>query len=85
MGNEGSCKHVVILLLTWIESSEQFQENEPQEEPLKQRSKERLVEIILKMVDCYPNLEPVVSRSAGAKVSLEPVSIRRRIEGTFLR
>ena len=56
----GRCKHVVALLLTWLHRPEQFRKVASLRESLDQRSKEELVELILKLVERDPDLEPLV-------------------------
>ena len=64
MGGGGYCKHVVALLLTWVEAPENFSELASLEESLQNRSKDKLVELILTMVDRNPELDQIVSVSA---------------------
>ena len=83
MGGGGSCKHVVALLLTWMEAPENFSELAPLEESLQNRSKDKLVELILTMVDRNPELEQIVSVSAQARTDLDVEGLRQEIESVF--
>jgi uncharacterized Zn finger protein len=83
MGEGGYCKHVVALLLTWVEAPEDFSELEPLEETLQNRSKEKLVELILTMVDRHPELDQIVSVSTQARTNLDVEGLRQEIESVF--
>lgn len=52
----GICKHVVTLLLAWVEQPETFQEIPPLDDLLVNRSKEELAEIIKEMLKREPDL-----------------------------
>ncbi|MEF8864171.1 MAG: SWIM zinc finger family protein [Salinibacter sp.] len=83
MGGGGYCKHVVALLLTWVESAEAFSTQASLEETLHQRPKGQLVDLLLRMVDRHPDLERLVTASAQADAPLDPDRLRRDIEAAF--
>ncbi|BAP57667.1 hypothetical protein THII_3370 [Thioploca ingrica] len=81
VGAGGRCKHVVALLLTWVEDSESFQEIENLEATLEKRSREELIALIRRLIDANPDLEdlinlPVVSKDKNAPLDLK--AIRRQ-------
>jgi len=56
----GDCKHVVALLLTYCNKPQAFQDQPTMAEQLMQRNKGELVDLIVKMLDLNPNLEPLL-------------------------
>ncbi|HEX6779466.1 MAG TPA: SWIM zinc finger family protein, partial [Ktedonobacterales bacterium] len=60
VGEEGYCKHMAALLLTWREQPESFIELEELEKTLEQRSKEELLALIKLMLQKDPDLETLL-------------------------
>jgi uncharacterized Zn finger protein len=90
----GFCKHVVALLLTWIDAPERFVERPPLASQLAEHSREDLMAMIERMVDRHPDLQRLVDFpvlavpdvEAGASASETTVdadAIRRHIRTVF--
>lgn len=87
----GFCKHIVALLLTWIDDPAAFEERLPLRESLAGRSKDDLIAIIERMVEHDPELHrlaelPVVGgTSAGAPnaTRVDPKAIARQVNAIF--
>jgi uncharacterized Zn finger protein len=80
----GGCKHAVALLLTWVESPEDFEDTDPLEELLQEQSPAKLVSLILKMVDRHPDLERLVRLSAtSTTASVDAKELRNQIQSVF--
>ncbi|MCC7025101.1 MAG: SWIM zinc finger family protein [Thermomicrobiales bacterium] len=85
----GFCKHVVALLLTWVEQPERFEVRAPISDALAERSRDELVALIEAMVRDVPELEPLldlpisIAGAAGA-APVNEAAIRRQI-GAALR
>jgi pentatricopeptide repeat protein len=58
----GDCKHIVALLLTYIHEPQKFEVRLPLNENLLARSKEELVELLLQVVDRFPEARTIVNR-----------------------
>src|SRR5215207_6303916 len=56
----GFCKHVVALLLTWIDKPESFDVRPPIADLLAAKSREELVALIEAMLTTDPTLEPLI-------------------------
>jgi uncharacterized Zn finger protein len=56
----GFCKHIVALLLTWIDDPSRFTELPPMADQLADRSPEQLIALIERMVDRYPDLQRLI-------------------------
>jgi uncharacterized Zn finger protein len=56
----GICKHIVALLLQWINEPESFMELPTVEELLKDLSREELIEIIKRMVERSPDVLDII-------------------------
>lgn len=79
------CKHVVALLLTWIEAPASFEERPPVAELLTGQSREDLVALIEAMVRRAPELEDLIELPLPTADSLPPdpldeAAIRRQLE-----
>jgi uncharacterized Zn finger protein len=61
VGDEGRCKHVAALLLTWIEDPHAFEEVPELMEALEQRTKPELIALIRMMLARHPDLESVLN------------------------
>lgn len=83
VGAGGHCKHVVAMLLTWLHDSEAFLEIEDLETSLQRRSKGELVTIVKRMIDRYPDLEPLLELPVPGHTRREVDSdiIRRQVIG----
>jgi len=79
---DGDCKHIVALLLTHLNTPQQFAERLPLEEALQERSKEELAVLIVKMIDKYPDLQHLVDRPVPGKrkTDLDLASFRREMD-----
>lgn len=83
----GFCKHIVALLLTWIENPSVFVERPSLSEAITKKSHEELAALVEQMILRYPDLESLlempmgVSEGAAPNVpTIEPSSIRRQIK-----
>ena len=54
----GLCKHIIALMLTFIHSPEEFEEQKSTKELLEPLEKDEIINLISKMVDRYPELYP---------------------------
>lgn len=63
----GDCKHIIALLLTYINEPELFEERQPVEDTLAQREKSELITLIQQMVKRYPDLQTLVDRPTAGK------------------
>jgi hypothetical protein len=80
----GFCKHVVALLLTWIEQPESFEVRPPVAEVLAKKSREELVALIGMMLRENPDFEdlldlPVLIAGAPGDEPVDERAIRRQI------
>lgn len=82
----GDCKHIVALLLTYIEAPEVFEERAPVKDSLAARNHEQLIALIREMVARYPDLQALIDRPvpgqqpAGHVIDTEP--LRRELRET---
>jgi len=84
MGGGGYCKHVVALLLNWVESPDKFGAQDPLETTLREQSQDKLVKMILTMVDRHPNLERLVRLSStSVSAAFDSEELRRQIQSAF--
>ena len=84
----GFCKHVVALLLTWIEKPESFDVRPPIADVLAGKSREELVALIEAMLAADPNLEPLIELPLPAAIAsdaapVDEAAIRRLIGNAF--
>ena len=80
---EGRCKHLVALLLTWIDASGEVPETEPLDNRLRQVPTDDLVDVIMEMVRRHPDLSRLAEMAANSQTAVEPERIRRQIQETF--
>ena len=80
----GFCKHVVALLLTWIESPSTFAERLPLSDLLANKSQAELIALVAAMLDAAPDLEdlielppPVVDQPSADPV--DPGAVARQV------
>jgi len=83
MGSGGSCKHVVALLLTWMDAPDTFSDLDPLEQQLRECSRETLVDLIVKMVDRHPDLERLLSLSTQSTSPLDEEQFRSQVQSVF--
>ena len=84
----GFCKHVVALLLTWIDKPESFDVRPPIADLLASKSREELVALIEAMLAADPNLEPLIELPPPAAIApdaspVDETAIRRLIATAF--
>lgn len=82
MGSGGYCKHVVALLLTWIHSPDDFS-HLALEQQLHAFSPDKLVDLIVEMVDRHPDLERLVSLSAQSATPLDEEHFRNQVRSVL--
>ncbi len=87
VGGGGRCKHVVALLLTWLDNPNAFvQVGSSQVIPLEQRSKDELIALIHKMLACAPDLRRLLELPiprGPASPPLDERLIRRQVGQAF--
>jgi uncharacterized Zn finger protein len=84
----GFCKHVVALLLTWIEKPESFDVRPPIADLLTSKSREDLIALIEAMLAADPNLEPLIELPPPTAIApdaspVDEAVIRRLIGNAF--
>src|SRR5215213_4996702 len=82
------CKHVVALLLTWIDKPESFDVRPPIADLLAAKSREELVALIEAMLAADPNLEPLIELPPPAAITptaapVDEAAVRRLIDNAF--
>ena len=80
---EGRCKHLVAMLLTWIDASDEVPETESLDNRLRQVPTDELVGVIMEMVRRHPDLGRLAEMAADSQTAVEPERIRRQIQETF--
>jgi len=87
IGTGGHCKHAVALLLTWLHEPETFMTVEDLETALDRLSKAELIVLIRRMLDRYPDLEPLLDLPIVGDAKEAPPAnaeaIRRQAQGAF--
>lgn len=83
MGDGGRCKHVVALLLTWIEAPKPFTEEEALSAQLRTKTRDQLIRLIERMIDRHPDLETMVSLAAGGTSDFDAKVFRQRVQQVF--
>jgi hypothetical protein len=83
IGDGGTCKHAVALLLTWVQEPETFTVVEPLTTRLDDLPKEQLITIIRQMVDREPTLESVVDLAVDHLASDGGIDVRAYVEDAF--
>ncbi|MDQ2786209.1 MAG: SWIM zinc finger family protein [Chloroflexota bacterium] len=89
VGEEGYCKHVAALLITWLNRPEAFREAEETDAALQRRDKDELIALIEQMIRRYPDLESLLDMPlvVGGKAS-QPINravFHRQIIAAFHR
>ena len=64
VGGGGRCKHVAALLLGWLEQPDTFTELPPLETTLEQLDRQALLDLVTRMVQREPDLEPLTRLAA---------------------
>lgn len=83
MGDGGHCKHVVALLLIWIEAPDSFTEEETLSAQLRAQTRDQLIHLIERMIDRHPDLETMVSLAAGGASNFDAELFRQQVEQVF--
>ena len=87
VGAGGQCKHAAALLLCWLHEPERFQEQASLEATLEARSKAELIALIRRMLNRYPDLEPLLEIPLVADGSdLPPVDaemLQKQVQSAF--
>jgi uncharacterized Zn finger protein len=85
MGSGGYCKHVVALLLTWVDEPDAFAPRDPLRQQIDALSRETLCDLVLEMVDRHPDLERLVTLSTQSTAPLDEAVVRDQIQSVFER
>jgi uncharacterized Zn finger protein len=83
VGDGGTCKHAVALLLTWVQEPGAFTVVEPLPNRLATLSKEQLITLIRQMVDREPTLESVVDLAVNPPAANRGIDVRTYVEDAF--
>lgn len=83
VGDGGRCKHVVALLLEWIDSPDTFETVASLDNRLRRRSREELIALIHEMIDRYPSLLSLVALPSDETEILDRERIRQFIDQAF--
>lgn len=68
----GFCKHIVALLLTWIETPDAFAQRPPLAALLAEKSREELVALLEQLVDRLPEADDLIERLVPVPVVIPP-------------
>jgi uncharacterized Zn finger protein len=79
----GYCKHVVALLLTWLEKPEEFIEQQDIETILQQCDKNELIILIKHMLRRDPDLEYLLTTISKPGTPIDPQIYRNQVERAF--
>lgn len=84
----GDCKHIVAVLLTYLHQPDQFEVRQTLQAALLERSKEDLVDIIMLMVNRYPDLQDIVDSPTPNEivigmVPLDTLNFRQELRDAF--
>ncbi|MHB8647462.1 MAG: SWIM zinc finger family protein [Thermomicrobiales bacterium] len=87
VGEEGYCKHVVALLLTWLEHPELFIALEDMDAALERREKADLIALIKRMLLRHPDLDILLALPDGdtRQPHVDPAIYRRQIATMLAR
>jgi hypothetical protein len=85
VGDGGRCKHIIALLLAWVNDPDSFQETEALDAILDKRSKPELIAIIKEMLEQEPDLEslldlPIIGEE-GKPINIK--AIRQQAQRAF--
>lgn len=79
----GYCKHVAALLLTWLDSPEEFIEQPEVDTLLDQYSKAQLITLIKKMLQRDPDLEILLPTAGPHQAPINSEIYRRQVASAF--
>lgn len=79
----GYCKHVVALLLTWLEKPETFIEQQDIDEILQECDKAELITLVKQMLRRDPDLEYLLTTVSKPGVPVDPQLYRNQVETAF--
>ncbi|MGI8687039.1 MAG: SWIM zinc finger family protein [Thermomicrobiales bacterium] len=87
VGDEGYCKHVAALLLTWLEHPEAFVALEDVDVALERRDKADLISLIKRMLQRHPDLDIllVIPESDARHAPVNPAIYRRQVATMLAR
>ncbi len=71
---DGRCKHVVALLLAWVNEPKSFEEREPIEATLENKSKEELIALVEEMIKRNPKTERLIDLPTAKSKRTTPVN-----------
>jgi uncharacterized Zn finger protein len=71
----GDCKHIVAVLLKYLHQPDQFEARQTLQAALLNRSKEDLVDIIMLMVNRYPDLQDIVDSPTPNEIATGTVPL----------
>lgn len=83
VGGGGRCKHVVALLLEWIDSPHAYESVASLDNRLRRRSKDELVALVREMIDRYPSLQSLVALPTDETEPLDRERIGHFIDQAF--
>jgi uncharacterized Zn finger protein len=85
VGDDGCCKHVAALLITWRHQPDEFIEVEETDTALERRSKPELNALVKQMLRRDPELEDLLEKPPSAKKgeTADPETYRRRARDVF--
>ncbi len=67
----GYCKHVVALLLTYLNNPDQFESRAPLADVLESRDKNELIAVIRQMLKIHPDLKSLLDRPTPSKANVD--------------
>jgi uncharacterized Zn finger protein len=79
----GYCKHVAALLLTWLDSPEEFIEQQEVETSLEQCTKAELIALIKKMLRRQPEMEILLPTVSTHHATVDPRIYHRQVSAAF--
>jgi len=87
VGEEGYCKHVAALLMTWLERPEVFVALDDVDTALEQRDKADLIALIKRMLQRHPDLDILLAMpgSDAESTPVNPAIYRRQIATMLAR
>jgi uncharacterized Zn finger protein len=77
------CKHVVALLLTWIDAPEDVPTVSSLEDTLRAQPADKLVNLVLKLLDRHPDLDGLVRTLIQPHDAFDADDLRQRIRDVF--
>lgn len=85
VGEGGHCKHIVALLLTWVNDPDSFQESESIDVLLDKYTKGELITLVKQMIEQEPDLESLLELPIIGNESkpLNIKAIRKQVQSAF--